>query len=220
VNDLQRIWIPGSAWEPTFATLLPRLPALAAAAILAAVGCADHPPPEASSDSLPPLVDLNGQPLRPFEQPGVKALATIFVLPDCPIANSYLPQINRLHEQFAPQGVEFVLVHADPATTAEQARKHVEDYGIGLPMIVDSDHAWVRRAGATRTPEAVVFSPRGEILYRGRIDDRYVGLGQKRPQPTTHDLQDALVAMVAGQGVKVPRTEAVGCYIPELPKGK
>jgi hypothetical protein len=111
-------------------------------------------------------------------------------------------------------------VQSDPATTAEQARRHRAEYEIAAPIALDAQQAWVKRAAATRTPEAVVFSPVGEILYRGRIDDRYVGLGQKRPQATAHDLRDALAAIVAGQPVKVSRTEAVGCYIPELPKGK
>jgi hypothetical protein len=144
----------------------------------------------------------------------------VFAVPDCPIANSYLPEINRLHAEFAPQGIELLIVQADPVTTVEQARQHAEEYEVHAPVTLDADHAWVQRAGATKTPEAVVFSPRGEILYRGRIDDRYVGLGQKRPQATSHDLRDALAAIVAGVSVPQPRTEAVGCYIPELRKGK
>ena len=144
----------------------------------------------------------------------------IFVLPDCPIANSYLPQISGLYEEFEPQGIELCIVQADPTTTADQARKHAAEYAIKPPVVLDSDHAWVRRAGATKTPDVVVFSPAGEILYRGRIDDRYVGLGQKRPEATTHDLHNALAAIAAGQSVPTARTEAVGCYIPGLPKGK
>lgn len=177
-------------------------------------------PPAADTHALPPLVDLGGTALRPFERPEMKAVAMIFVLPDCPIANSYLPLVQRMHAEFGPQGVQFLLVQADPGTTPEQARAHAKEYAFEIPVILDANHAWVRRAGATRTPEAVVFSPAGEILYRGRIDDQYVGLGQKRPQALSHELHDALTAIVAGQNVPQPRTVAVGCYIPELPKGK
>jgi AhpC/TSA family len=192
--------------------------------LLLVVGCSGRPQaalsPVTSGASLPPLIDINGNRLGPFEQPGVKAVAMVFVLPDCPIANSYLPAINRLHEELAPQGVELLIVQADPGTTAEQAHQHASEYGITAPVILDADRAWVRRAGATRTPEAVVFSPAGEILYRGRIDDQYVGLGQKRPQATSHELRNALAAILAGRDVPEPRTEAIGCFIPESPKGK
>ena len=186
-------------------------------ALLAAViGCGGGHPPHVAPAPLPPLIGLDGNPIRPFEPPGAKAVAMIFVLPDCPIANAYLPELNRLHAEFAPRGVQLLVVQADPTTTAEQARAHAKEYEIAVPVVCDTDRAWVRRSGATRTPEAVVFSPAGEILYRGRIDDRYVGLGQKRPQATTRELRDALEAVVAGRPVKVPRTEAVGCYIPEV----
>ena len=162
------------------------------------------------------MVDVNGQEFRPFNESDVRAVVLVFVLQDCPIANSYLPQLNRMHEQFEPRGVQMIVVESDPQITLEQARKHADDYQIGLPVVIDSGHEWVRFASATRTPEAVVFSPRGEILYRGRIDDQYVGFGKRRWQVTTHDLQDALEAILADRPVPNAVTEAIGCYIPEL----
>ena len=113
--------------------------------LLAAIGCIDRSPPS-RPESHPPLFNLDGQALHPFEQPGVKAVALIFVLPDCPIANSYFPAINRLQAEFAPQGVELIVVQADPATTAEQARGHAKEYRIEPPVVLDADHAWVTRA--------------------------------------------------------------------------
>jgi AhpC/TSA family len=163
------------------------------------------------------MVDVNGQEFRPFNESGVRAVVLVFVLQDCPIANSYMPQLNRLHEQFEPRGVQMIVVESDPQITLEQARKHAEDFHIGLPVVIDSEHRWVRMAGATRTPEAVVFSPGGDILYRGRIDDQYVGFGKRRMQVTTHDLQDALEAILADRPVQNASAEAIGCYIPDVP---
>jgi hypothetical protein len=82
-------------------------------------------------------------------------------------------------------------------------------------MVLDPQHQWVGEAGATRTPEVAVFSPRRELLYRGRIDDRYVDFGQRRTEPTTHDLRDALEAILAGKPVAQSRTEPIGCDIPK-----
>ncbi len=42
------------------------------------------------------------------------------------------------------------------------------------------------------------------------------GFGKKRPAPTQRDLRDALTAIVAGKKVPTPRTEAVGCSVPDL----
>jgi hypothetical protein len=65
------------------------------------------------------------------------------------------------------------------------------------------------------TPEAVVVTPAGVIKYRGRIDDRYIALGQQRRVVTSHDLRDAIDAVIGGKAVPHAETEAVGCFIPQ-----
>jgi hypothetical protein len=80
--------------------------------------------------------------------------------------------------------------------------------------ILDSELKCAKRVGATITPEAVVLSPAGDVLYRGRIDDRYPKPGGKRREsPTSFDLRDALAATVAGKPVPKPWPPAVGCPI-------
>ena len=70
----------------------------------------------------------------------------------------------------------------------------------------------------TVTPEVAVM--RGTtLLYRGRIDDRYVELGRERPKPTERDLEDALDAIVAGKSrCAIRETRAVGCILSDLVK--
>ena len=63
------------------------------------------------------------------------------------------------------------------------------------------------------TPEAVVIDSRGEIRYRGRIDNFYADLGKPRQQVTARDLRDALDAVLAGRTVPNPETRALGCAI-------
>lgn len=145
----------------------------------------------------------------------IKASAVVFILPDCPICNSYIPVLNRIHADFAPRGINVMLIHADPETTSEKARAHAREYNIQCPVAVDLEHTQVEKAGVSTAPEAAVFSPSGELLYRGRIDDQYAGLGKRRTVVTSHDLRDALDAILAGKPVREPRTEAVGCPIPK-----
>ena len=54
----------------------------------------------------------------------------------------------------------------------------------------------------------------GKILYSGRIDNFYAGLGKPRRQATVHDLRTALEETLAGKPVTTPKTDPVGCYIP------
>ncbi len=67
--------------------------------------------------------------------------------------------------------------------------------------------------GATTTPEAAVLSAKGELLYRGRIDNRLEDFGKQRVQITEFDLKDALHAILAGKAVPHARTRALGCAI-------
>ncbi len=166
--------------------------------------------------NIPTLSDLSGNPLHAID-PHAKASVLVFVLHDCPIANSYIPLLNRLNESYRSRGVQMIVVESDPQITLDQARKHAEEFQIGLPVVIDSEHAWVKLAMAKKTPEAVVFSPGGEVLYRGRIDDQYVGFGKRRMEVTKHDLQDALEAILADRRVPNAAAEAIGCYIPEVP---
>jgi len=145
-----------------------------------------------------------------------KALVFIFVLPDCPVCNSYVPELKRLARQF-PQ-IEFYRVYADPEITKTAARQHSSDYDFGFPGLLDPAQQLVRKSGATRTPEAAVFSPNGKLLYRGRIDDRYVDFGKKREQPGHRDLKDALDAILKNEPVHSPDQPPIGCYIPTKEK--
>ena len=162
------------------------------------------------------LPDLDGAEHRPLDVDGAKANVLVFSMLDCPIANGYSPEIMAIADEFAPQGLRFFLVCVDPDATAEAARQHASDYSLELPILLDREHVLVSALEATITPEAAVVGAGGELLYRGRIDDLYAALGKKRVRPTRHDLRLALAAVVEGRPVEQPRTEAVGCFIPDL----
>ncbi|NIR37319.1 MAG: hypothetical protein GWN79_10990, partial [Actinobacteria bacterium] len=83
----------------------------------------------------------------------------------------------------------------------ESIRKHMRDYGYGMPALRDPEHALVRRVNAQVTPEAGIFVEDGSLVYHGRIDDRYVDLTQRRPEPTRRDVVEVLDALLAGKKV-------------------
>jgi len=146
--------------------------------------------------------------------PGKKLAAFVFVTNDCPISNAYAPEINRLVAEYGKQGVQFSLVHVDAMLARAEAAKHAKEYGFKCRVLMDPKHLLVTRLGATITPETAVVNPKGELLYRGRIDDRYADLGKQRP-PRTRELRNALDQALAGKPVSTPRTTAVGCLIPK-----
>lgn len=161
------------------------------------------------------LVDIDGGVHGSIELPSPHLYSVLFYLTtDCPIANQYAPEIRRICADFGSKGVQCFLVYADQQVPLETIRQHAaEYYGNCCPAIPDSEHVLVKQAGATVSSEVAVFSKGARLHYRGRIDDLYAALGTPRPVVTSRDLRDALDALISGGGVRVPRTEAFGCFL-------
>jgi hypothetical protein len=165
------------------------------------------------------LRDIDGVLHGSLENPGWKWTLLFFVMSDCPIANQYAPEIQRICGSYGSKGARCFLVYVDPAMKVADIRQHLKDFDYtGVPAILDSTHDLVDKAGATIVSEVAVFSANAELKYRGRIDDLYAALGKPRQRVTQPDLRNALDALIAGRAVPNPRTQAFGCFIPAKPE--
>ncbi len=144
------------------------------------------------------------------------ATTLLFVAVDCPIANRMAPEISRIVRDFQPKGVAFFLIYVDPSQGPASVQKHLKDFKLAVPAILDGKHRVVRAMGATVTPQAVVLGPDGKMKYRGRINDLFQEHGKSQIAPKTNDLRNALRQILDGKRVAVPQTPAIGCGIPPL----
>jgi thiol-disulfide isomerase/thioredoxin len=165
--------------------------------------------------------DIDGRGLAPAE-PGARATVWVFLAHDCPICNAYAPELIRLQAAYAPKGVQWRTVYAEPDLGLPDLRAHARGYGLTMVLVADPDLQLAQACGVTVTPEVVVMDPQARLAYRGRIDDRWPELGHPRAHPQTHDLAAALDELLARQPVIHPRTVAVGCAIeaPLVPVAK
>lgn len=157
--------------------------------------------------------DVKGHAVKPLALGDHSAAVIAFIATECPVSNTYAPEINRLCEQYKPKHVAFYVVYSDPDLTDEAAREHAKAYGYICPALMDRKHALVHQLGPKVTPEAAVIGKDGALVYRGRIDNLYYAIGKRRPQATTHDLRDAIEATLAGRAASPARTRAVGCSL-------
>ena len=160
------------------------------------------------------VTGLDGRLINEFAAGGKKALVLVFMSVDCPIANRYAPELQKLQAEF--NQVRFVLVYPNPDDTSEMIGKNLRDYDLKWEAWRDPRHSVVKAAKVQVTPEAAVFVPETGWIYRGRIDDRYVDFGKQRLKATQHDLRDVLAAVTAGKPVTVQLTRAIGCHIPAV----
>lgn len=159
------------------------------------------------------LRDTRGATHTAAEWKSAKAVVVYFTTTDCPIGNSYVPEMNRIHAVYAPKGVAFFAVQTDVTIPSADVIKYARDFSYAYPLLFDPSQVLVRHAGATITPQVAIFDSSARLLYLGRIDDRVADFGKQRLQPTVFDLRDSLDAILAGKPVPHPTTKSIGCAI-------
>ena len=197
-------------------TTPPALVALALTAALAGAGTSGGALHAAVPIERPRLTlqDPDGRLVNPFlAAEDSAAIVFLFASVDCPVSNRYAPEVQRIHQTFAPRRVAFWLVYPNPSDTPAAVRAHLEAFSYPVHALLDPRHELVKMGKVAVTPEAAVFNRDGALAYHGRIDDRFVSLGVERPAATRHDLFDALSAVLAGKAPAADSAPGVGCFI-------
>lgn len=160
-----------------------------------------------------PNGDLQGRVHRFGEPGGARGAVFVFMSTQCPISNSFVPELNRLADHYGAKQFPFYGVISDPYTTREQAVRHQREYKVGFPVLFDSDQEIQKRLGPSHTPQAVVVTAEGLVCYSGRINNLFPAVGQRRDSANKHELRDALDAVLAGRRVSVWWSVPVGCPV-------
>lgn len=162
------------------------------------------------------LMDTTGTVHNLGKSRSTKAIAIVFLKPDCPICQRYAPTLNRLAEARGPN-VEFYGVVSGTNVSRAEAVAYAADYKLAFPVLFDGSSELAKRLKPSHNPEAFVFAPTGEVVYRGRIDDWYLSPGKSRSVVTEHNLKDAIAALVAGKPIEHTSTKPVGCIVEDKP---
>jgi peroxiredoxin len=182
-----------------------------AASLLLFSACCVAAPPDLH------LRDTDGKVHTGAEWDGHKAILLFFTTTDCPVANSYVPEMNRIRDAYAGQGVAFFAVQAEANVDEAAVVRYAKEFRYSFPLLLDPKQTLVKLVNATITPQVAVLSPSGKVLYLGRIDNRVEDFGKTRFQATHADLREALDAVLAGRPVPNPTTKSIGCAINRLP---
>ncbi len=137
----------------------------------------------------------------------------VFIGLECPVANAYVPEVQAQIAATKDQNIIWFGVHSEPGVTKEAATKHAAEYKLTMPILLDGEQKLAAMVGAKKLGQVVVIQDM-QVVYRGRIDDRWAANGKRRDEPSTHELQDALTAITKKQSIAVSETESYGCPIP------
>lgn len=158
------------------------------------------------------LPAADGKSYDPAAAGDKKAVVLFFVSPFCSTTKSFMKEINQIAADYGDKAVVY-LVHSDPEITKEVALEHAILSEVKATVLLDKEQVFAKQVQAKITPEAIVLSPKAETLYKGRINDLYLGPTKRQRAATTKDLRDALDAILAGKPVPTPQQEAQGCKI-------
>jgi len=168
-----------------------------------------------------------GQSAPDFDLPGVDdkryALASFKDAPvivvafwcnHCPYVIGSEDRMKRFVADYAPRGVAVVAINSNetenhPGDSFERMRERARQREYNFPYLRDETQDVARAYGALRTPHFYVFDRDRKLRYTGRMDDNPRTPGTEK----THELRDAVDAVLAGKQVAVEMTNPIGCNV-------
>ena len=142
-----------------------------------------------------------------------KGTVYVVIAPECPISNSYLPKLNRLHVDLREHGMELIGVVPSVAASRQSIDAFQRKFSVGFPIVPDAQQSLCRDLNATHTPQAILVNAAGTVVYSGRIDDRFTRIAGQQREVRHDSLQLAVGSFLNGESPEVSETEPVGCHI-------
>ena len=140
----------------------------------------------------------------------VHFLLFIFIDPNCPITQKYIPKINALTSKY---DLSVYGVQPNLGTSYDEVIKFKDDYDFKFPVINDSIQKLTYYLNASITPEVFLLDKSGTLIYSGAIDNWFFDLGRYRKSATIHYLRDALDSNYGSLFSINNNTKAIGCLI-------
>ena len=175
-----------------------------------------------------------GSPAPNFKLPGIdgavhklsdysasRVLVIIFTCNHCPIAQMYERRIAQLAADYKDRGVSVVAIEpndpnaitideldsSDISDSLNEMKIRAAYRHLTYPYLYDGETQSVTNAyGPQATPHAFVFDSDRRLRYEGRVDNSY-----RSELVTTHEVRDAIDALLEHREIAVKHTGVFGC---------
>ncbi len=159
-----------------------------------------------------PGVDGKGYSLSDFRD--AELLIVVFSCNHCPYVVGSEDRMNALYADYSPKGVAMIAINSNetdnhPTDTLEHMVQRAEEGHFQFPYVRDESQEVALSYGALRTPHYYVFDSQRKLRYTGRMDDNPRTTGEE----ITHELRDALDALLEHRTPPVPVTNPMGCNV-------
>ncbi len=143
-----------------------------------------------------------------------KLLIVFFSCNHCPYVVGSEERIIKFAREFAPRGVRMVAINSNetqghPTDSLEHMIARAKEKQFPFTYLRDDSQDVAVKYGALRTPHFYVFDAGRKLRYTGRFDDNPRNPGQEK----THELRDAVEALLSGKKPPVELTNPIGCNV-------
>jgi thioredoxin-related protein len=143
---------------------------------------------------------------------GNKPVFLHFFNPSCPCSRFNVQHFSQLVRQYGKDVTFVVVLQGDQSPSLfDLSLKKI--YTLNIPLVKDSNRDLARLCGVYATPQAVLLSHSGQLLFRGNYN-----LARYCTQEKTNFAEISLIQVL--QGEEIPdfgrqATQAWGCSLPE-----
>ncbi len=145
---------------------------------------------------------------------GRKGTLVVFLSAQCPVVRMYNDRINAIAEAYKAKGINFIGIYSNVTESVEWVKEHSEE-NYKFPVLIDKNHVFADKLGASFTPEVYYFNTDDVLDYHGAIDN-----SRRGDYITKKFLVAAFKEKLAGKEITEKETRAFGCTIKRKKKEK
>ena len=160
------------------------------------------------------LKDPDGNAFTMREQLSDKGLLIAFICNHCPYVKAIADRLAEDTAELKEMGINTLAVMSNdyrdyPEDSPAHMKAFAARHGFGFPYLVDEDQSVGKAYNAVCTPDFFGLNSKGELHYRGRLDDARMGEASGR----TRELVEAMRQISqTGQGPE-QQFPSAGCSI-------
>lgn len=165
------------------------------------------------------LTALDGAKVSLSEHKG-KIVVLEWFNPDCPFVKAAHGEGSLKgfgNTASADEGVVWLAVNSNAAGKQghgpEANTRGREKFGIAYPILLDPDGMVGKRYDAQRTPQMYVIDAKGNLAYRGALDNTGSGVLADAEGGLVNYVAQAIDALKAGKPVPTAETKPYGCSV-------
>lgn len=168
------------------------------------------------------LISCHQTPKKPSDQSNAYAQEIIvneqstvlyFLNTECPICQKYQGSFKSTFQRF---GSQFQFYYIFPGQQSEADIKAYCQYdSIPLDRVyLDKQSKFsLHDLNATTTPQVIIIDKNRDLLYTGKIDDRFQSISAHKAKPSINYIEKALISLQKNEPIEISETIPVGCFI-------